>query len=33
MIFAGCVAWIWGINAERKSLEDVARPLTFVGTE
>ena len=30
MIFAGGVAWRWGINAERKPLEDVARPLTFV---
>jgi MFS family permease len=30
MIIAGCVAWRWGVNAERKSLEEVARPLTFV---
>jgi MFS family permease len=30
MIVAGCVAWRWGVNAERKSLEEVARPLTFV---
>ncbi|HYA30448.1 MAG TPA: MFS transporter [Acidobacteriota bacterium] len=30
MIFGGCVAWLWGIDAERKPLEAVARPLTFV---
>jgi len=30
MIFGGCIAWLWGINAERKPLEAVARPLTFV---
>jgi MFS family permease len=30
MIFAGWVAWRWGTDAERKPLEDVARPLTFV---
>jgi MFS family permease len=30
MIAAGCVAWLWGVNAERKPLEAVARPLTFV---
>jgi hypothetical protein len=30
MIIAGCVAWRWGVDAERKSLEEVARPLTFV---
>ena len=30
MIFAGWVAWCWGTDAERKPLEDVARPLTFV---
>lgn len=32
MIVAGCVAWRWGVDAERKPLEEVARPLTFVGT-
>jgi MFS family permease len=30
MIAAGAVAWRWGVAAERKILEDVARPLTFV---
>ncbi len=30
MVAAGGVAWRWGINAERKPLELVARPLTFV---
>ena len=30
MIFGGCVAWRWGTDAERKPLEAVARPLTFV---
>jgi MFS family permease len=30
MIFAGCVAWRWGVDAERKPLESVARPLTFI---
>jgi len=29
-IFAGCVAWRWGVDAERKPLEAVARPLTFI---
>ena len=30
MILGGLVAWRWGIAAERKSLEMVARPLTFI---
>ena len=30
MILAGLVAWRWGVAAERKSLEMVARPLTFI---
>ncbi|HEY1475763.1 MAG TPA: MFS transporter [Pseudolabrys sp.] len=30
MIAAGCVAWRWGVAAERKPLELVARPLTFI---
>jgi hypothetical protein len=29
MIGAGIIQWRWGVAAERKSLEDVARPLTF----
>lgn len=29
MIIAAVVMWIWGVAAERKSLEDVARPLAF----
>jgi hypothetical protein len=28
MIAAGVVEWLLGVDAERKSLEDVARPLT-----
>ena len=30
MILGGMVAWRWAIAAERKSLEMVARPLTFI---
>jgi MFS family permease len=30
MILAGGVAWRWGVAAERKPLEMVARPLTFI---
>jgi MFS family permease len=30
MVIAGGVAWRWGVAAERKPLEAVARPLTFV---
>jgi MFS family permease len=30
MIVAGCIAWRWTIAAERRPLEQVARPLTFV---
>jgi MFS family permease len=30
MILAGLTAWRWGVAAERKPLEAVARPLTFV---
>jgi MFS family permease len=30
MVLAGCVAWRWGVDAERKPLESVARPLTFL---
>jgi MFS family permease len=30
MILAGGVAWRWGVAAERKPLEAVARPLTFI---
>lgn len=33
MILAGYVAWRWGVDAERKPLEAVARPLTFVDAE
>jgi hypothetical protein len=29
MIGAGIIQWRWGVAAERKSLEDVARPLTY----
>ena len=30
MIAGGLIAWRWGVDAERKSLEAVARPLTFI---
>ncbi len=30
MVVAGLVAWRWGVAAERKPLEAVARPLTFI---
>ncbi|MGE5535737.1 MAG: MFS transporter, partial [Acidobacteriota bacterium] len=30
MIAGGCIAWLWAVNAERKPLETVAKPLTFV---
>ena len=30
MIAGGLVAWRWGVAAERRALEDVARPLTFI---
>ena len=30
MILGGLVAWRWGVAAERKPLEAVARPLTFI---
>ncbi len=33
MIFGGIVAWVIGIDAERKSLEDVADPLSKVSEE
>ncbi|MBX6327676.1 MAG: MFS transporter [Pseudolabrys sp.] len=33
MILAGLIAWRWGIAAERKPLEAVARPLTFVDAD
>jgi MFS family permease len=30
MMLAGAIAWRWGVAAERKPLELVARPLTFI---
>jgi MFS family permease len=30
MIVAAGVEWVWGIAAERRPLEEVARPLAFV---
>jgi MFS family permease len=30
MVLGGLVAWRWGVAAERKALETVARPLTFI---
>src|SRR5207245_1176428 len=32
MIIGGLVELVWGINAEGKSLEDIALPLTAVGS-
>jgi hypothetical protein len=29
-VVAAVVEWRWGVAAERKALETVARPLTFV---
>jgi hypothetical protein len=33
MIFGGIVALIFGTDAERQSLEDVAEPLSKVGSD
>jgi hypothetical protein len=33
MVLAGAVAWRWGVAAERKPLEMVARPLTFISID
>ena len=33
MIAAGVVEWLFGVHAERKSLEDVAKPLTAAEAE
>jgi MFS family permease len=30
MVLAGYIAWRWGTDAERRPLESVARPLTFI---
>lgn len=30
MALGGLVSWRWGVPAERKPLEMVARPLTFI---
>jgi hypothetical protein len=30
MIAAGLVAWRWCVAAERRPLEQIARPLTFI---
>jgi MFS family permease len=30
MLLGGATAWRWGVSAERKPLETVARPLTFI---
>lgn len=30
MVAGGIVEWLWGVDAERKPLEAVARPLTFI---
>ncbi len=33
MIVAGLIAWFWGVAAERKPLETVARPLTLLDVD
>jgi MFS family permease len=33
MVLGGLVAWRWAVPAERRSLEDVARPLTFIDAD
>ena len=30
MVIAAVVEWHWGVAAERRSLEDISRPLSFV---
>jgi hypothetical protein len=30
MIIGGVIAWFFGVDAERKSLEDIADPLSVV---
>jgi MFS family permease len=30
MVFAACVEWSWGVDAERRPLEAISRPLAFV---
>jgi MFS family permease len=30
MILGGIIAWVWGVNAEQKTLEDIATPLSAV---
>jgi hypothetical protein len=30
MVFAACVEWRWGVDAERRPLEAISRPLAFV---
>jgi hypothetical protein len=30
MVAAAGVAWLWGVAAERKPLEAIARPLAFI---
>ena len=32
MFIGGLIAWFFGVNAERKSLEDIAAPLSAVGS-
>jgi hypothetical protein len=33
VVLAALVAFVYGVNAERKPLEDVAAPLSAVGTD
>ena len=32
MFAGGLIAWFFGVNAEQKSLEDIATPLTAITT-
>ena len=33
MLVAAVVAWIWGIDAEQESLEEIAEPLSAISAE
>jgi hypothetical protein len=33
MLVAAVVAWVWGIDAEQQSLEDIAEPLSAASAE
>jgi hypothetical protein len=33
MLVAAIVAWVWGVDAEQESLEDIAEPLSATSAE